>query len=459
MVYEDVKKTISKYNLIQDGDRVIVGVSGGPDSVCLLHTLYKFSKEMNISLYVAHLNHQIRGIDAYTDALYVMNISEKLNIPCFIRSIDVPKYCEERKIGVEEGARTLRYEMFNEIRVKVGANKVAIGHNKNDQAETILMRLMRGTGLQGLRGIEHKRDDGVIRPILDISRDDIEKYCEENKLEPKIDNTNLETIYSRNKIRLEIIPYMEREFNENIIETIVRMSENIKVDSDYIDKQADRSYEISTKRYSDGVYIFTKYMTELHDAIKKRIVIRAIREVLGDAKLIDKKHIDDVLELLPTEKKSKKINLPRGLFAFRFADYILLTNREISFENVQYEYEIQPGRSIYIQELGKTFRTRIVDYDNFDKNNFKNGIQYIDLGKIKDKLILRNRRQGDRIKLLGGTKKIKDLFIGLKIPREDRSFVPLVVSKDSVISVCGHRINIDYKVDENTKKILEFTLE
>lgn len=459
MLYEDVLETVKKNNLIEKNDKIVVALSGGPDSVCLLHVLYRMSKEMNLKVYAAHLNHQIRGLDAYVDSLYVMRICEKLDIPCFIRAIDVPKFCDENKMGLEDGARMLRYDIFEEIRNRVGADKVAIGHNQNDQAETVLMRIMRGTGLQGLRGIEYKRDKNIIRPILDISREEIEKYCEEYELEPRIDSTNLEAIYSRNKIRLKLLPYMEEEFNDNIIESIVRMSNNIKVDSDYINSQVEIAFEEASKSYEDGVYIFTDILKNMHKAIQSRIVIEAIKKVMGNVNSIDKKHIRDVLKLISDDKKSKKINLPKGLFAYRFNDYILISKKKIDFENIEFTYNLALNEDIYIDEIDKTFKSKVIAADKFDIDHMKEGYQYIDLGKIKGKLTLRNKRQGDKIRLQGGTKKIKELFIGMKIPREDRSLVPLIVDESMVVSVCGYRINADYKIDDNTEKILEFTLE
>lgn len=459
MVYEEVLKTVKENNLIAENEGVVVALSGGPDSVCLLHVLHRMSEEMNLKIYAAHLNHKIRGLEAYMDSLYVMKLCEELQIPCFIRAIDVPKYCSDNKLGLEDGARKLRYEIFDEIREKVGADKIAIGHNKNDQAETVLMRIMRGTGLQGLRGIEYKREGGIIRPILDISREDIEKYCEENNLTPRIDRTNLEAIYSRNKIRLKILPYMKEEFNENIVGSIVRMSNNIKVDSDYIDSQAEKAYGEICRKYEDGVYMFVGPLEEEHEAIKTRLVINAIREVLGDVNSIDKKHIDDVLNLMEKNKSGKKINLPRGLYAYRFNDYILITLKEINYENLEYTYEIEPGTEVYIAELGKTFKSKIVDIGDFNAENLGKNVQYIDFKKINGNITLRNRHQGDKIILRGGTKKIKELFIGMKIPREERSFVPLIVNEGNIVSVCGYRISANYLVDENTEKILEFTLE
>jgi tRNA(ile)-lysidine synthase len=459
MVYDRMKQTVLDHQLIEDGDGIVVGLSGGPDSVCLLHTLYRLSKEKKLKIYAVHLNHMIRGLDAFLDSLYVMKLCQSLYIPCFIRTIDVPKYCQENKLGLEDGARRLRYQVFSEVRDRLGAKKIAIGHNKNDQAETILMRIMRGTGLQGLRGIEYKRKDGVIRPILDIDRESIETYCMEHKLLPRIDSSNLEPIYSRNKIRLKILPYMKSEFNDNIVDSIVRMGDSLRVDSDYINFQVDKIAEYAVKTYKDGSYIFVDYIKDAHPAIKTRIVIRAIRNLLGNVTSIEKKHIDEVLDLMPGEKRYKKIDLPRGLHAYRFADYILMSQKEIKVEDVEYDYKINPGTDQYIEEIDKTLKTRLISQNDFDRSNFKSGKQYLDFDKIKDHIRLRNRRQGDKIKLLGGTKKVKDLFIGLKVPREERSFVPFVVNNDTVVSIYGYRINVDYKVDDDTKRILEISID
>lgn len=251
MIVDRVRSTINEYNLLQKGDKVVLGLSGGPDSVCLLHILKQLENEYDISIYAAHLNHQIRGIEAQKDVMYISNLCDSLGVKLFVKSINVPAYCKENSLSIEEGARKLRYEMFYEIKQKTKSNKIAIGHNLNDQAETILMRLMRGTGLQGLKGIEYKRDDTIIRPILDIERSSIEKYCDEYNLNPRIDSTNLENIYTRNKIRLDLIPYMQENFNANVIESICRMGNNLKLDSDYIEQEGINKFNEVTKSSDD----------------------------------------------------------------------------------------------------------------------------------------------------------------------------------------------------------------
>ena len=340
MVFEKVLSTINKHNLIESGDKIVIGISGGPDSVCLLHILSRLKEKLNIELYAAHLNHQIRGIEAQKDALYVSEICDEMGITYFLKSIDVPKYCKDNSLSIEEGARKLRYEMFDEIKKRTKSNKIAIGHNLNDQAETVLMRIMRGTGLQGLRGIEYARENGVIRPLLDIERKDIEEYCKVHNLNPRIDESNLENIYTRNKIRLELIPYMTDNFNTNLIESIVRMSNSLRSDSDYIEAEAESKFKDICKITSDTVDIKINGFSKLHNAIKVRVLRKGIKSILGDTNFIDQKHIEDVLEFESESKINKMLTLPRGVFVYRKQDCITLTTTEIVTEEIDFLYNI-----------------------------------------------------------------------------------------------------------------------
>ena len=296
MIFEKTLSTIKKYNLIEKGDKIVLGLSGGPDSVCLLHLLNRMKDVLDIEVYAAHLNHQIRGMEAQKDALYVSDLCERLGITFFVKSIDVPKYCKENKLSIEEGARKLRYEMFFEIKESLNADKIAIAHNMNDQAETVLMRMMRGTGLQGLKGIDYMRDGVIIRPILDIERADIEAYCEEHKLTPRIDATNLETIYTRNKIRLELIPYMKENFNSNVTESIVRMSNSLKSDNDFIEEEAIKAFDKVSSKNEDELEIkLNNYINETSINLRKVLID-------GEFKVQNNKIIFTITDKENTEK-------------------------------------------------------------------------------------------------------------------------------------------------------------
>lgn len=456
MIFDKVLSTINKHNLIQKGDKIVLGLSGGPDSVCLLHVLNRLKKDFNIEIYAAHLNHQIRGIEAQKDALYVSKLCEDMGIIFFVKSINVPKYCENEGLSLEEGARKLRYEMFYEIKDKIKANKIAIGHNLNDQAETVMMRIMRGTGLKGLKGIDYIRDNCIIRPILDVERNEIEEYCEAYNLNPRIDKTNLENIYTRNKIRLDLLPYMKDNFNSNVIESIVRMSNSLKSDNDYIEKEAEAKFrEVSNMKEKGFVEINLDDFVCLHDAIKVRVLRNSIKHILGDTNFVDQRHIEDIMSLEDNSKVNKMLTLPRNIFVYRKKDSIILTNEEIVNEEIEFYYNVPSNGFIKIKELKQIIETQVMSIDRYKSMKLDNSSKGFDFNKVKGGIVIRSRRQGDKIKLAMGSKKVKDLFIDLKIPREERCKIPIITDSEGIICVGDYKISENYKIDENTKEVLK----
>lgn len=459
MIFEKVLSTVNKYELIQKGDKIVVGLSGGPDSVCLLHILNRMKEEWNLEIYAAHLNHQIRGIEAQKDAFYISRLCEELGITFFIKSINVPEYCEKNGVSIEEGARQLRYEMFYEIKNNTRANKIAIGHNLNDQAETILMRMMRGTGLQGLKGIEYIRDGVIIRPILDVERYDIEEYCKQNKLNPRIDQTNLESIYTRNKIRLELIPYMKDNFNSNVIESIVRMGNSLRSDNDYLETEAVNKFNEVSNLKSDSVELKLNEYINLHNSIKVRVLRNSIKHILGDTNFIDQRHIDDIIELEDESKIDKMINLPRGVFVYRKKDSLIITTKEIVIEDIEFCYNIPSNGFIKVKEIGMVIETQVISVDKYKMSKSDKSCKWFDFNKIKGGIVVRNRKAGDKIKLPGGSKKIKDLFIDIKVPKEDRSKIPVIADEQGILSVGGLRHSENYKIDSDTKEVLKVSFK
>ncbi|EQG54004.1 tRNA(Ile)-lysidine synthetase [Clostridioides difficile DA00142] len=456
MIFDKVLSTINKHNLIQKGDKIVLGLSGGPDSVCLLHVLNRLKKDFNIEIYAAHLNHQIRGIEAQKDALYVSKLCEDMGIIFFVKSINVPKYCENEGLSLEEGARKLRYEMFYEIKDKIKANKIPIGHNLNDQAETVMMRIMRGTGLKGLKGIDYIRDNCIIRPILDVERNEIEEYCEAYNLNPRIDKTNLENIYTRNKIRLDLLPYMKDNFNSNVIESIVRMSNSLKSDNDYIEKEAEAKFrEVSNIKEKGFVEINLDDFVCLHDAIKVRVLRNSIKHILGDTNFVDQRHIEDIMSLEDNSKVNKMLTLPRNIFVYRKKDSIILTNEEIVNEEIEFYYNVPSNGFIKIKELKQIIETQVMSIDRYKSMKLDNSSKGFDFNKVKGGIVIRSRRQGDKIKLAMGSKKVKDLFIDLKIPREERCKIPIITDSEGIICVGDYKISENYKIDENTKEVLK----
>ena len=296
MLRNEVLKTIKKYNLISKGDKIVIGVSGGPDSICLLHVLDSLKEELGIELYVAHVNHMIRQV-ADDETKYVQNFCKKLGIECFIKKEDITKLAKEQKKGTEEVGRNVRYEFFNEILEKTNSNKIATAHNSNDRAETVILNILRGSGLSGLKGIEPNREGKYIRPLININRDDIEKYCEENNLKPKYDESNNENIYSRNKVRNEIIPYIKKEFNPNIIKTINRLSDVATEENEYLQEITKQEYEKIFIKEGNNIILNLKKFNNLELVIKRRIILYTINEVLHTTSGIEKVNIDDIIKL------------------------------------------------------------------------------------------------------------------------------------------------------------------
>ena len=314
---------IKKNNLIAENDKVLVAVSGGPDSICLLNILYNLKSDLKIELFVAHVNHLIRN-EAKSDAEFVKEFCDNRGIKFFYKEYNIKEKAKVEKISVEEAGRNARYGFFEEIAKEYNINKIAIGHNKNDLAETLIMNIIRGTGTQGLKAILNK--NGIyIRPLLDISREKIEEYCEKNNLKPRIDLTNFENNYTRNKIRNIVIPYLKEEFNPNIVEALTRLSKIAIEEQDFINMEVEKYYnEIVINEQENSIKIEGKKFSKLHIAIKKRIILYIINKLFGNTKQIEKKHIEDIIKLIDnnignkylTPNKNLKISIRKGIVVF-----------------------------------------------------------------------------------------------------------------------------------------------
>ncbi len=301
---EKVLQTIKKYNLINEGDAVVVGVSGGPDSMCLLNILNGLKEKLGIQLIVAHINHMIRE-EAEEETQYVQDYCKKLGIDCNVKRIDVLEISNSEKIGTEEAGRKARYDFFEEVMLKYNANKIATAHNANDNAETLLMNIFRGVGVSGLKGIEPIRDSKYIRPLIECERYEIENYCEVNALEPRIDKSNFDNIYTRNKIRNIVIPKIQSEFNPNIIEALNKLSSLARTENEFIIRYTNQILDkdliindASLENISNNMLIINlRKFNILDDFIKGRIILLSIQRVLGSTEGIEKIHVEDIIKL------------------------------------------------------------------------------------------------------------------------------------------------------------------
>lgn len=300
---DKVKKTIEKFNLIKDEDKVVVGVSGGPDSICLLNVLH----ELKYNICVAHINHGLRE-NAVIDEKFVTDFCKSIDVPCFVKRVKLKENLSG--MTLEEAGRKVRYDFFHKVMEKENCTKIATAHNSNDNAETVIMNIIRGSGMSGLKGIEPIRDDVIVRPLIECTRKEIEKYCLNKNLNPRHDESNDETIYTRNKIRLELIPYIEKNINSNVVSNINRMSEIISDEERFIKEQVDISYEACmVKEFDDKLVCNLKEFNKLDNVIKRRLIIKFIIKVLGNAKDIERVHIEDILKLC-SNNIGKKYTMP-----------------------------------------------------------------------------------------------------------------------------------------------------
>ncbi len=323
---QKVIETIRKYNLIEDGDKIVLGVSGGPDSISMLNILKEIKDEQIIKfeIYVAHINHMIRE-EAIDDEKYVENYCNKNNIKCHIKRIDVVKIANDKKIGTEEAGRKARYEFFEEILKRTNSNKIAIAHNINDKIETIIMHLLRGSGLSGLKGIEPIRDNKFIRPLIECERSEIEQYCEKYELNPRIDKTNFENEYTRNKIRNIVIPYIKQEFNPNIVQTLSRLSDVAIEEIKYISKQTQKIYQqILIEKEDRQIILNLKKFNEQEKIIKSQLILLTTKQLMGSTQGIEKIHIEDIIKLCSNNVGNKYLTPNKNI-------KILIKDKKINF--------------------------------------------------------------------------------------------------------------------------------
>lgn len=328
MVRDTILNTINKYNLINSDDVIIVAVSGGPDSMCLLDNLYNLKEQLKIKqLVVAHVNHMIRD-EAKEETKYVENYCRNHSIECYVKYVDVVKKAQDQKIGTEEAGRNERYCFFNELAQKVNANKIAIAHNCNDNAETVFMHLLRGSGITGLCGIKPSRQSKFIRPLIKCKRNEIEKYCKDNKLNPKYDESNNNNSYTRNRIRNELIPYIQKEFNPNIIETLDRLSELVLDEENYMEKETRKAFEhILIEEKIDSIVFELKKFNLLEYVIKTRVILYTTKRIFGTTNGIEKKHVEDIIKLCGNNIGNKYL-MPNKNFK------ISVKNKRVSFNKV-----------------------------------------------------------------------------------------------------------------------------
>jgi tRNA(Ile)-lysidine synthase len=456
MLINKLLQQIRTHSLLAPGDKVIVAVSGGPDSVALAHALRDLQEQLGISLHVAHLNHGIRGREADEDAEFVRRLADSLDLPVTIETADVPAVKKLLKISVEEAARKVRYEFLERIGNATAAQRIAIAHTADDQAETVLMNLIRGAGPDGLAGIPPVRGK-YIRPLLGVTRAEVMLYCEENHLETRTDSTNLRDEYRRNRVRLELIPLLESGYNPGVKDALVATSEIMREESEYMaDKAAEILETVADWSRDDDTVFRVDALLALPLALRRRCLRMAIEAAKGDLKDVAFKQVERVLTRL-NGGKSFALTLPSGVVYAKMQDNSLRVFRADSEpEACRFECELIVPGVTEVVELKIVFEAEELPRGSHYLRPSKSLDVVIDRDSVEGPLVARNWRPGDRIQPLGmqDEKKLQDLFVDAKIPRRRRAEIPVIADTEKIIWVAGLALSDAVKVTERTKRAL-----
>ncbi len=452
---------IREHNLVSKECPLLVAVSGGPDSVCLLHILVKLRKELNIELHIAHLNHQLRGADSEADARYVSQLASQLGIPVTIEERDVKAYRAWKHYSLEEAAREVRYIFLSEVAGSIGADRVAVGHTSDDHIETILMHLIRGTGTRGLRGLQpdNKWRSGdkslmVIRPLLQVTRQETSDYCRNYQLNPRTDASNLSLSFLRNKIRHQLLPLLQ-SYNPQVADALTRTARIADDNYAFLNKESARLWDGIAQRKGKTIILDKAGFLGLAPALQRHLLREAIEKILGNLKDIEARHIEEIMAALG-KPAGKSLKLREGLvFIIEYDRYLITVEpTDLSpFPIIEGEFVLKiPGETLLPGwQVNATFikREQMVEKDS-------EFIAYLNPDRIGGRLVVRCRRRGDRFQPLGMSqlKKLGEYMIDAKIPRAWRQRVPIVCSPEQILWVVGWRINDGAKVLENNGQIL-----
>ncbi len=454
---QDMYRFISKQNMIKEGETVLIAVSSGADSLALLYGLYEIRELIKCHLHVVHLNHSLRD-NSSEDADFVHKHTTRLALPFTEHTVDVSRLAEEWKLSIETAGRKARYEFFDKVSADVGATKVALGHHQDDITETVLMNLIRGGGSDGLKGIAPIRDDKYIRPLTIFTRQEIEAYLKSINLIHREDPTNADMHHLRNRVRHELLPLLERDYNPNIRVGLSRTAAIIGSESDYLDDLTRKAFNhcLLNESNPSSIALSRETFLHYHIAIQRRIIRLSVSELKGTMHDFTFQHSNSILDIILGDKPNAKITLPNGIQFRRAYQDIFFEKEAIKTENYQYPLNV-PGRTP-VAQLNTEIITKIYEIPDNEPPTIPNGISeaLLDFSKIKLPLQIRNRRKGDRIQPHGmqGTKKIKDYFMDLKVPHCERDRIPIIVSNDAILWIIGFTTSDKHKLQSETRKCL-----
>jgi len=461
---EKVKKAISSGRLIGHGDKILMAVSGGPDSVAMAHVLNELKRELMFDLFMGHLNHGARGKDSDEDAEFVLSLGKEMAIDTFVEKIDVEKERKRLKLSFQEAARNQRQLFLESLLNKLGADKIALGHTADDQVETVLINLFRGSGMKGLCGMEPVRKH-YIRPLFDCYKSEIIQFLQSSNLKYREDKSNFKKEYLRNRIRLDLIPQLEREYNPRIKESLFETSFLIREEDSFLSALTEIEFKkiIRGQNHNEGrVELAGAEFMKFPPAIQRRLVRHAVQTVKGDLRKLSFSHVQEVIELITDGRSGKKISLPdnmEALFVNDVLSFYRIPNEESCIKNNDTAEEIclnMPGNT-RIDQVPLTLKSQLFWQSEMGDLSASPNQAWLDLDKTGKFIYVRFFRPGDKFVPFGmtGSKKIKALFIDNKVPVHRRSRIPILTTPENdIIWVYGQRISNDYRVTPGTKRVL-----
>ncbi|NLW43725.1 MAG: tRNA lysidine(34) synthetase TilS [Syntrophomonadaceae bacterium] len=449
MTLKRVREYIADHRLIAAGDLVVAGVSGGPDSVALLHMLLQLQEALGFRVHAAHLHHGLRD-EADRDQELVESVCREWGVPLSWRRVDVARMAGEKKMSVEEAGREVRYRFLEDVRREIGGHKIATAHHRGDQAETILLHLIQGTGATGLQGILPLRDR-IIRPLLDLSKTEIMDYLEYHRLPYRIDSSNFDNNYLRNRIRLELLPFLEQRFNPGMVDVLCRLAAVMREENRYWDELvAEVMHEVVQEGEEGPLTVRADRLQPMPLALKRRLIYRILQQAGG--RRVSWDDVERVIDLLSQPESGRRVPVSGGRWVRRSYEVLEFGIEESAPVDFCYELPV-PGR-IEIKEIGLLVSARLLSEPPAAAAD---EVAVFDWEALKKPLFIRSRRPGDTFRPLGlgGSQKLKKYLIDKKIPRQQRERIAILAADDEIYWVIGHRQDERGKVGPGTRKILE----
>ena len=450
---EKIKEFISKYHLISSGEKILIGVSGGPDSMALLFALNSLKDEYKLQLTSCYVDHKLRK-ESKDEAIFVSRVSKDLDIPFVLKELNVDAIKKGKTL--EEAARICRYKALEEARRESNGDKIAVAHHLDDQVETILMRILRGTSIKGLKGIPIK-NGVIIRPLRNVWREEILNFCRENNIPYLIDRSNLSPVFTRNRIRLELIPLLQ-DYNPKVKEALLRLSSQAEEVDIFLENIEKNLLEGCTKSSCEA-FIPLSLLQGLPEILRIRVVIKLLNELSPKSYMVNTKAYNMILELI-NKSTGRAFNLPGGGIAYRDPDGIRIISTIPSLN----EYKLNIPGVTFIYEMNKRFIIDTISVENLPSKLPDSPYTfYLDFDKIKMPIFLRAPKEGDRfcpLGLDGKSKKLQDIMVDRKVPKEYRGMYPLIVdSKGDIICIPEYTISERVKITENTRRVLVISIE